>query len=97
MQSEGFVFEEKPVFDWNRVPVGTVSSALRDPKTRTTRQLVLTLSPEAQSELGIKEKTIEVPTSYVFGMRKDSVTLDRSLHELKSGLPGKRIATLLKK
>ena len=97
MQSEGFVFERKPVFDWNRVPVGTVSSTLRDPKTRTTRQLVLTLSPEAQTELGIQEKTLELPTSYVFGMRQDSVTLDRSLHALKTDLPERSLPPLLRK
>lgn len=83
MQSDGFVFEQKPVFDWNRVPVGTVSGALRDPKTRAARQLVLTLSREAQEELGTEEKTIELPASLVFGVRRDGLTLNRSLHELR--------------
>ncbi|MEA3200728.1 MAG: hypothetical protein QOE90_2156 [Thermoplasmata archaeon] len=83
MQSEGFVFEEKPVYDWNHVPIGTVSGAVRDPKTRAARQLVLRLSPEAQTELGTDEKTLELPASLVFGVRRDSVTLDRSLSELK--------------
>ena len=81
MQSDGFVFEEKPVYDWNHVPVGTVSGAVRDPKTRAARQLVLKLTPEAESELGAS--TLELPAAYVFGVRRDSVTLDRSLHELK--------------
>jgi hypothetical protein len=83
VQSEGFVFEEKPVYDWNHVPVGTVSGAVRDPKTRAARQLVLRLTPEAQTELGTPESTVELPASFVFGVRRDSVTLDRSLHELK--------------
>lgn len=83
MQPEGFVFEQKPVFDWNHVPVGTVSSALRNPKTGTAKQLVLTLTPEAKTELGLDEATMELPASLVFGMRKDGLTLDRSLSQLK--------------
>jgi len=83
VQSEGFVFEEKPVYDWNHVPVGTVSGAVRDPKTRAARQLVLRLTPEAQTELGAEQPTVELPASFVFGVRRDSVTLDRSLSELK--------------
>ena len=98
MQSEGFVFEQKPVFDWNHVPVGTVSTALRNPRTGATRQLVLQLSPEAQSTLGTQESTIEVPTSLVFGMRKDGVTLDRSITELKKiDISSRRLTSLLKK
>jgi hypothetical protein len=83
VQSEGFVFEEKPVYDWNHVPVGTVSGAVRDPKTRAARQLVLRLTPEAQTELGSPDPTVELPASFVFGVRRDGVTLDRSLSELK--------------
>ena len=83
MLSEGFVFEKKPVYDWNHVPVGTVSGAVRDPKTRAARQLVLRLTPEAQDKLGVEEPTLELPASFVFGVRRDSVTLDRSLTELK--------------
>jgi len=83
VRSEGFVFEQKPVYDWNHVPVGTVSGAVRDPKTRAARQLVLRLTPEAQTELGAKQPTVELPASFVFGVRRDSVTLDRSISELK--------------
>ncbi|HWH08966.1 MAG TPA: hypothetical protein VNX21_07180 [Candidatus Thermoplasmatota archaeon] len=83
MQSDGFVLEQKPVFDWNHVPVGRVTTARRDPKTRATTQLVLTLSPEAQTQLGVPDATLEVPASLVFGVRRDAVTLDRSLSELK--------------
>lgn len=83
MQSEGFVFDEKPVFDWNHVQIGRVTNTRRDPKTNATRQLVLSLSPEARSELGTAEDSIELPASFVFGMRRDAVTLDRSLSELK--------------
>lgn len=83
VRSDGFVFEEKPVYDWNHVPVGTVRDAVRDPKTKAARQLVLTLTPEAQEKLGAKDATLELPASYVFGVRRDGVTLDRSLTELK--------------
>ena len=83
MQSEGFVFERKPVYDWNHVPVGTVSGAVRDPKTRAASKLVLTLTREAQHELGVPDTTLELPACFVFGVRRDSVTLDRSLTELK--------------
>jgi len=83
VQSEGFVFDKKPVFDWNHVPVGHVTQTVRDPRTHAARQLVLTLSPEARTELGASTESIELPASFVFGMRRDQVTLDRSLTELK--------------
>ena len=82
-QSEGFVFDRKPVYDWNHVPVGHVTTTVRDPRTNATRQLVLTLSPEARSELGTSTSEVELPASLVFGMRRDQVTLDRTLTELK--------------
>lgn len=83
MRSEGFVFDKKPVYDWNHVPVGHVTDTVKDPRTHATRQLVLTLSPEARTELGTATESIELPASLVFGMRRDQVTLDRSLTELK--------------
>lgn len=83
MQSEDFLFEEKPVFDWNRVPVGTVSETRRDPKTREARQLVLTLTPEAKTRLGTSATTMELPAKLVSGLRRDGVTLDRSITELR--------------
>ena len=94
MQSEGFVFDKKPVFVWNHVPVGHVSTTVRDPRTNATRQLVLTLSPEARSELGTSNDMLELPASLVFGMRRDQVTLDRTITELKKIDP---FASLLKK
>ena len=83
MESEDFLFEAKPVFDWNRVPIGTVSETRRDPRTREARQLVLTLTPEAKKRLGTTAKTLELPANLVFGVRRDELTLDRSLTELK--------------
>lgn len=83
MQSDTPLFERKPVFDWNHVPVGTVQGTMRDPKTKDTRQLLLTLTPEAAEQLGTNELTLELPASMIFGMRRDSVTLDRPLTALK--------------
>lgn len=94
MQPEGFVFDRKPVYDWNHVPVGHVTQTVRDPRTNAARQLVLTLSPEARTELGASTDSIELPASLVFGMRRDQVTLDRSLTELKKI---ERLSSLLKK
>lgn len=81
MQSDSSVFDRKPVFDWNHKQVGEITTSRRDPKTRDTRELVLRLTPEAQKELGRSE--LELPASMVFTMRRDSVTLDRPLTELK--------------
>lgn len=83
MPSESSIFDKKPVFDWNHVPVGHVEGAQRDPKTRDTRRLVLTLTPEAQQELGTQELTMELPASMIFGMRRDGVTLDRPISEIR--------------
>jgi len=80
---DGFVFDKKPVYDWNHVPLGHVAQTLRDPKTNATRQLVLTLTPEARTALGATQERVELPANLVFGMRRDQVTLDRSITELK--------------
>lgn len=82
MQTESSAFEKKPVFDWNHKPIGHVADTRRDPKTHDTRQLVLTLTPEAAQELGRKELTLELPARMVFTMRRDGVTLDRPMREL---------------
>lgn len=80
---DGFLLEQKPVFDWNRVPLGHVSTAQRDPKTRAMKRITLELSPEAQTTLGTNVAHIDVPASFIFGMRRDGVTLDRSVTELR--------------
>lgn len=92
MPSEGFVFDQKPVFDWNQVPVGTVSEARRDPKTKQTRQLIVKLNDDASGKLGTS--TLEVSAGHVFGVRRDGLMLDRSLSELKKI---DQFAALLKK
>lgn len=89
-----FDLDQKPVFDWNRVPIGRVTQTQKDPKTHTTKRLLLTLSPEAQSRLGIMDSVIELPASHIFGIRRDSVTLDRSLTELAKI---EQFASILKK
>lgn len=80
---EGFVLDEKPVFDWNRVPVGTVIDTRRDARTHAAVGLVVNLTPEAQQNIGGGEELLTIPISHVFAIRKDSVLLDRSLHELR--------------
>lgn len=80
---EGSAYDKKPVFDWNKVPVGMVTNAERDPKTRGAKRLTLELTPEARASLGTNELVIDLPMHLVFGMRRDGVTLDRSLTELK--------------
>ncbi len=79
----GFVLEDKPVFDWNRFPLGTVADIRKDPRTRATRHVVVTLSPEAKTTLGTVEDLMEIPIAYVCGIRKDAVALDRSVEELR--------------
>lgn len=80
---EGFVLDEKPVFDWNRVPIGTVVDTRRDPRTNATRALIVNLNPQAQKNLGSGEDLVTIPLDRVFAIRRDAVTLDRSLEELR--------------
>lgn len=79
----GFILDDKPVFDWNRFPLGTVTDLRRDPKTRATRHVVVNLSPEAKTHLGTSDDLLEIPISYVCAIRKDAVGLDRSVEELR--------------
>jgi hypothetical protein len=58
-----------------------VTTTRRDPRSGDTRELVLKLTPEAQAQLGRQE--LELPASMIFGVRREAVTLDRSLTELK--------------
>lgn len=80
---DGFVLDEKPVYDWNRVPVGTVVDTRRDARTHAALELVVNLTPEAQQNLGGAGELLTIPLSHVFAIRKDSVLLDRSLLELR--------------
>lgn len=79
----GFILEDKPVYDWNRFPIGTVSDLRRNPRTKGTRQVVVNLSAEAKTHLGTTDDLLEIPISYVCGIRQDAVSLDRSLSELR--------------
>lgn len=78
----GFVLSDKPVLDWNQEPVGTVEEVTRDPATKAAEEIVVSLSSEARDEMGEAGEQIEIPLSYVFGIRRDSVTLDRSIDEI---------------
>lgn len=79
---DGFVLHDKPVLDWNQNQVGTVDEVTRDPATEAAEELVVSLTSEARSEMAEAEEQLEIPLSYVFGIRRDSVTLDRSLDEI---------------
>ncbi len=74
--------EEKPVYDWHRRVVGTVHEVQKDPKTHAARDLIVTLSPEARQALGAPEGVARIPMTYVSGIRRESVTLDRGMNEL---------------
>lgn len=82
MAVTGFVLEEKPVVDWNNVPVGTVLDIRKDPRTHDARDLVVNLTPEAQDALGLRDDLLTIPVDHVFGIRRDRVQLDRSIQEL---------------
>lgn len=79
---DGFVLHDKPVLDWNQNPVGTVEEVTRDPATEAAEDIIVSLSEDARSEMAESEEQLEIPLSYVFGIRRDSVTLDRSLDEI---------------
>lgn len=74
---------EKLVFDWNNFAVGKIREAQVDPKTRTVRSLVISLSDEARSKIGAQPGQLTIPINYVFGIRRGEVTLDRSFEELR--------------
>lgn len=78
----GFMLHDKPVLDWNQNPVGTVEDVTRDPATKAAEDLIVSLSSEASDELREDDEKLEIPLSYVFGIRRESVTLDRSLEEI---------------
>lgn len=80
---KGFILDDKPVFDWHNRPIGTVADLRRDPRTKATRQVVVNLSQDARRTLGTTEELLEIPVSFIFGIRKDAVSLDRSVEELK--------------
>ncbi|HVL87740.1 MAG TPA: hypothetical protein VM681_07040 [Candidatus Thermoplasmatota archaeon] len=71
------------VIDWNNFQVGTVKEDARDPKTRELRGLVVALTEDARSRTGTSEQTLIIPASYIYGVRRDQVTLDRSFDEIR--------------
>lgn len=74
---------EKLVLDWNNFAVGKIREAKVDPKTKTVRSLVISLTAEAQTRLGAKLPQMVIPVDYVFGIRRGEVTLDRSFDEIR--------------
>ena len=81
--TRSFFLEDKTVYDWHRIPLGTVVDAERDPKTNATKSLIVNLNREAQFKMGTRRELLSIPASYVCGIREDGVTLDRSLRELR--------------
>lgn len=79
----GFDLLDKPVLDYNHARLGIVADVARDPKTNAARHLIVTLDAEARERGGFQRDLLEVPMNLVFGIRRDSVTLDRSLDELR--------------
>lgn len=73
----------KTVVDWNHRPVGHVAREQRDPRTKTVRSLVIHLTGEAQRALHAEHRELVIPVQFVFGVRRDEVTLDRPLETLR--------------
>ena len=74
--------EHKPVYDSNHLPLGTITGAAVDPKTRDPTELIIRLHPQARQSLRSEDNTLSLPFDLVFGIRRDEVTLSRSLPEL---------------
>jgi sporulation protein YlmC with PRC-barrel domain len=83
MTGESFELREKLVLDWNNMPIGRIREAHVDPKTKTVRSLVISLTHDAQSKLGAQASNLVIPINYVFGIRRGEVTLDRSFDEIR--------------
>ncbi len=74
---------ERAVYDWNRRMVGTVQDVQMDPKTHAARDLIVNLSPEVREALGAGEGPVRIPMNFVSGIRRESLTLDRGINELR--------------
>lgn len=73
---------ERVVFDWNNMAIGIVKAEKRDPRTREVRELVVNLNDAAKNLAGSTEAVVTIPASFIFGLRRDQVTLDRSFDEI---------------
>jgi len=73
---------EKLVCDWNNFAIGRIHEAKVDPKTKAIRSLVISLSPEAHQRMPGAANLV-IPVDYVFGVRREQVTLDRSFDEIR--------------
>lgn len=73
----------RPVYDWNRAPLGVV---VHEPRPDAApRALVVSLHPEVRTRLGIEADVLEVPLRYVFSIRRDAITLSESIAVLTRG------------
>lgn len=73
----------KLVVDWNNFPIGRVRDAQVDPRTRTVSGLVVALTEEARTRLRGDGPDLVIPVRYVYGVRRDQVTLDRTFEDLR--------------
>lgn len=78
--------ETKPVFDWNRQPLGTVLGSEVDPRTHDATSLIIGLTEDAQEQMGTDQSTISIPFDLVFGIRRDEVRLNRDIGSLLPSL-----------
>lgn len=76
----------KPVFDWDRLPLGTILGSEVDPRTHDPTSLIIGLTEDAQARLGTERSTISLPFEYVLGIRRDEVRLNRGLRDLGPAL-----------
>lgn len=77
---------QRVVVDWDGKPVGWVRDEVVNPRTRTTRSLLVNLRPEARARLNATELTLSIPSSQVAALRRDEVALKVKLGQL--ALPG---------
>jgi hypothetical protein len=77
---------EKVVLDGQGVRIGHLRHVVADARTREPRTLLVALTPEARAMVGALQ-TVAVPARFVWGVRRDQVTLDRSLEEIAGALP----------
>lgn len=76
----------KVVIDWDGKPVGWLRDEVMNPRTRTTRSLLVNLRPDARARLNATELTLSIPSSQVAAVRRDEVALKVKLGQL--ALPG---------
>ena len=78
---KGSIYDARPVYDWNNFELGKVTGARMDSNS-SIRELIVDLNDDARQKLGARDQKLEIPMDFVHGVRRDEVTLDRSLAEI---------------